>query len=112
MKSMPCGHFEAYALAYLLKTVDDKRFAAAIDRARKLLDATSMTQMAGRILKMDGTPRSTLALHCAHRRAHSNCAEEVDWISAAGDYTETERSWAFSSLARNGESNGAEARPN
>jgi two-component SAPR family response regulator len=46
---MPCGHFEAYAWAYLLKTVDDERFAAAIDRARKLLDATSKTQMAGRI---------------------------------------------------------------
>jgi two-component system, LytTR family, response regulator len=71
--------------------VDDERFAAAIDRARKLLDATSKTQMAGRILQMLGRDSEKYATRFPARtgaRIQIVLAEEVDWISAAGDYTE------------------------
>ena len=112
---MPCGHFEAYALAYLLKTVDDERFAAAIDRARKLLDATSEDSNGRAYFANAWTGLREVRTRFTARtgaRIQIVLAEEVDWISAAGDYRELHVSWAFSSLARNGESNGAEARPN
>src|SRR5271155_6279176 len=46
--------FEFHALDYLLKPVDDSRFAAAVDRAAKLMDAATKTRMAERVLKMLG----------------------------------------------------------
>ena len=43
--------FEAHALDYLLKPVDDARFAAAVDRVRKVLNSASMELAAERILE-------------------------------------------------------------
>lgn len=83
--------FEVHALDYLLKPVDDERFAAAIDRARKLLDATSKTQMVERILQMLGRDSEKYASRFTARtgaRIQIVLAEEVEWIGAAGDYTE------------------------
>jgi two-component system, LytTR family, response regulator len=44
--------FEVHALDYLLKPVDDARFAAAISRARKLVDSSLKMTMAERVLQM------------------------------------------------------------
>jgi two-component system LytT family response regulator len=44
--------FDFHALHYLLKPVDDTRFAAAINRARDLVDSKSKAAMAQRIIKM------------------------------------------------------------
>jgi len=83
--------FEVHALDYLLKPVDDQRFAAAVDRARKLADSASKTRMAERILQMLGrdsekyTSRFTLR---TGSRIQFVLADEVDWIGAAGDYAE------------------------
>jgi YesN/AraC family two-component response regulator len=44
--------FEVHALDYLLKPVDDERFAAAIGRTRKLVESSLKTKMAERVLQM------------------------------------------------------------
>jgi two-component system LytT family response regulator len=83
--------FEVHALDYLLKPVDDERFAAAIDRARRLMDSASKTRMAERILAMLGRAAERFTSHFVVRtgaRIQIVLVEDVDWISAAGDYTE------------------------
>jgi two-component system, LytTR family, response regulator len=83
--------FEVHALDYLLKPVDDERFAAAIDRARKLGDSATRVRMAERILQMLGrdsegyTSRFVVRVGSSIRIVH---VEDTDWIGAAGDYTE------------------------
>jgi two-component system, LytTR family, response regulator len=83
--------FEVHALDYLLKPVDDERFAAAIDRARKLQDSATRVRMAERILQMLGgdsekyASRFVVRVGSSIRIVH---AEDTDWIGAAGDYTE------------------------
>jgi two-component system LytT family response regulator len=83
--------FEVHALDYLLKPVDDARFAAAIDRARKLTDATLKTKMAERVLQLlDQAPdkyASRFAVQTGSR-IQIVVAEDVEWIGAAGDYVE------------------------
>jgi two-component system, LytTR family, response regulator len=83
--------FEVHALDYLLKPVDDERFAAAIDRARRLMDSASKTRMAERILAMLGRASekytSRLVVRTASR-IQIVLVEDVAWVSAAGDYTE------------------------
>ena len=44
--------FDFHALHYLLKPVDDTRFAAAISRARDLVDSKLKADMAQRVMKM------------------------------------------------------------
>ena len=83
--------FEVHALDYLLKPVDDERFAAAIDRARRLTDSASKTQMAERILAMLGRGSEKYTSRFVVRtgsRMQIVLAEDTDWISAAGDYAE------------------------
>ena len=83
--------FEVHALDYLLKPVDDERFAAAIDRARRLMDSESKTRMAGRILAMLGQTSEKYTSRFVVRtgsRIQIVLVEDTDWISAAGDYTE------------------------
>jgi len=83
--------FEVHALDYLLKPVDDRRFSAAVDRARKLVDLTSKTQMAERILKMLGQESEQYVSRFVVRtgsRIQVVLAEDTEWIGAAGDYTE------------------------
>ena len=46
--------FEAHALDYLLKPVDDARFSVAVDRVRKVLNSASKELAAERILKLLG----------------------------------------------------------
>jgi two-component system LytT family response regulator len=83
--------FEVHALDYLLKPVDDRRFSAAVDRARKLVDSTSKTQMAERILKLLGRESEKYVSRFVVRtgsRIQIVLAEDTEWIGAAGDYTE------------------------
>jgi two-component system, LytTR family, response regulator len=83
--------FEVHALDYLLKPVDDERFAAAINRARTLMDSASKTQMAERILAMLGRSSERYTSHFLVRtgsRIRIVLVDDTDWISAAGDYTE------------------------
>jgi two-component system, LytTR family, response regulator len=80
--------FEVHALDYLLKPVDDVRFAAAVSRARKLLDLALKVTMAQRVLQMlDRTSE-----RCASRftvqtgsRIQIVIAEDVEWIGSAGE---------------------------
>jgi two-component system, LytTR family, response regulator len=83
--------FEVHALDYLLKPVDDERFAAAIERARKLADSASKSRMAERILEMLGRGPDQYVSRFTVRmgsRIQIVQAEDTDWISAAGDYAE------------------------
>jgi two-component system, LytTR family, response regulator len=83
--------FEVHALDYLLKPVDDQRFAAAVDRARKLADSASKTRMAENILKMLGRDSEKYISRFTVRtgsRIQIVLADDVDWIGSAGDYAE------------------------
>jgi two-component system, LytTR family, response regulator len=83
--------FEVHALDYLLKPVDDERFAASVERARKLADSASRIRMTERILQMLGPDSETYASRFIVRtgsRIQIVHAEDTDWIGAAGDYTE------------------------
>ncbi|HXR16336.1 MAG TPA: LytTR family DNA-binding domain-containing protein [Terriglobales bacterium] len=83
--------FEVHALDYLLKPVDDERFTAALERARKLVDSASKTVMAERILQMlDHGAEKYISRFTVRTGARIQIvlAEDVVWIGAAGDYAE------------------------
>jgi two-component system LytT family response regulator len=83
--------FEVHALDYLLKPIDDERFAAAIERARKLADSASKDRIAERIMEMLGSSADKYVSRFTVRmgsRSQIVLAEDTDWISAAGDYAE------------------------
>jgi two-component system LytT family response regulator len=83
--------FEVNALDYLLKPVDDERFAAALDRARSRVDSSAKTRAAERILEMLGHNSSKYATRFAVRsgsRIQIVLVEDIEWIGAAGDYAE------------------------
>jgi two-component system LytT family response regulator len=83
--------FEVHAVDYLLKPVDDRRFSAAVDRARKVARSSSKTEMAERILKMLGRESEEFVSRFVVRtgpRIQIVLAEDTEWIGAAGDYTE------------------------
>ena len=78
--------FEVHALDYLLKPVDDERFAAAIRRAQSLLDSATKLKMAAL-----GERSKQYVSHFVVRtgsRIQIVLAEDTYWIGAAGDYTE------------------------
>jgi two-component system, LytTR family, response regulator len=83
--------FEVHALDYLLKPVDDTRFAAAIGRAQKIVDSALKTTMAERVLEMlDRTSEKWASRFAVQTgsRIQIVLAEDVEWIGAAGDYAE------------------------
>jgi two-component system LytT family response regulator len=83
--------FEVHALDYLLKPVDDERFAAAIGRARKLVDSSLKTRMAERVLQMLDQTQEKFASRFTVQtgpRIQIVQADDVEWIGAAGDYAE------------------------
>jgi two-component system, LytTR family, response regulator len=83
--------FEVHALDYLLKPVDDDRFAAAVDRARKLGGSVSTSQTTERILRMLGRDSEKYVSRFVVRtgsRLQIVHVDDIMWISAAGDYTE------------------------
>jgi two-component system, LytTR family, response regulator len=83
--------FEVHALDYLLKPIDDDRFAAAVDRARNLNDSTSRIRITERIMQMLGTDSEAYTSRFVVRtgsRIQIVHAADTDWIGAAGDYVE------------------------
>jgi two-component system LytT family response regulator len=83
--------FDFHALHYLLKPVDDSRFAAAVGRARDLVDSSLKAEMAQRVMKLLGRTSNNYASRFTVQtgsRIQIVTAEEVEWIGAAGDYVE------------------------
>jgi two-component system LytT family response regulator len=83
--------FEVHALDYLLKPVDDERFAVALDRARRRIDSSEKTRTAERLLAMLGQNAGKHATRFAVRsgtRIQIVLVEDIEWIGAAGDYAE------------------------
>jgi two-component system LytT family response regulator len=83
--------FEVHALDYLLKPLDDDRFASALNRARMQIDAPSKTGLIARIFRLLDQPGGQSASRFMVRtgsRIQVVPTEDIDWISAAGDYAE------------------------
>jgi two-component system LytT family response regulator len=83
--------FDVHALHYLLKPVDDSRFAAAVCRARDLIDSALKAEMAQRVVQLLDRTLDTYASRFMVQtgsRIQIVTAEEVEWIGAAGDYVE------------------------
>ena len=83
--------FDFHALHYLLKPVDDSRFAAAIGRARDLADSTLKAEMAQRVMKLLDRNSDNYASRFTVQtgsRIQIVTADEVEWIGSAGDYVE------------------------
>jgi two-component system LytT family response regulator len=83
--------FDVHALHYLLKPVDDTRFAIAVGRARELVDSASKADMAQRVMKLLDRASDKYASRFTVQtgsRIQIVTAEEVEWIGAAGDYVE------------------------
>lgn len=68
--------FETEALDYLVKPVSEARFATTMKRLMKRLDTTSSSPRDETIVVT--TPRGATVLHL----------NEIDWIEAAGNYTQ------------------------
>ena len=83
--------FDFHALHYLLKPVDDTRFAAAISRARDLVDSKLKADMAQRVMRMlDGASdqyASRFAVQTGSR-IQIVVAEDIEWVGSAGNYVE------------------------
>lgn len=83
--------FEVHALDYLLKPVDDERFAAAIEHARKVIQDDSKLEMADRLLQvLKQEPRNYVSRFPVRvgSRIQVIRTHDIDWIAAAGDYVE------------------------
>lgn len=83
--------FDVHALDYLLKPLDDERFARAVQRARQVRDADAKIQMSERILRLLGENLRRYVSRFPVRtgsRIQVVMAEDIDWIAAAGDYVE------------------------
>ncbi len=83
--------FDAHALHYLVKPVDDMRFVEAVSRARNLVDSELRADMAQRVMTMlDGAPNgfATRLTVRTGSRIQIVAAEDIEWIGAAGDYVE------------------------
>lgn len=74
--------FELRAIDYLLKPIDDARFAEALDRARELL-----ALRAGFAPAQDAGPAAVgrIEIRIGNRIRYVD-AERIDWIEADGDY--------------------------
>jgi two-component system LytT family response regulator len=83
--------FDFHALHYLLKPVDDTRFAAAISRARDLVDSKLKADMALRVMRtLDGASdqyASRFAVQTGSR-IQIVVAEDIEWVGSAGNYVE------------------------
>jgi two-component system LytT family response regulator len=82
--------FEVHALDYLLKPIDDERFAAAVKRAVRQLSLENSESLETRLRSLledqkDGTFTERFAVKTGRRVVFVH-ADEIDWIEAAGDY--------------------------
>lgn len=82
--------FEVHAVDYLLKPIDDERFAAAVKRAlrqRTLENADTLESRLRSLLDQQQEPAydERFAVKTGRRVVFVH-ADEIDWIEAAGDY--------------------------
>jgi len=83
--------FEIHALDYLLKPIDDERFASAIQRARDHFRLDRKVQITERLLQLlEDESRSHVTRFAVKvgTRIQVVRTQDVDWIAAAGDYVE------------------------
>ncbi len=83
--------FEVHALDYLLKPVDDERFAAAIERARLATRTDSQVRSVERLLQLLKHESADYAKRFPVKvggRIQVVRTQDIDWIAAAGDYVE------------------------
>jgi two-component system, LytTR family, response regulator len=83
--------FEFHALDYLLKPIDDERFAAAVRRAVDLVSSDAKVRMAERIMNMLGAQTQDYLSRFTVRtgsRIAVVLVDDTEWIGAAGDYVE------------------------
>jgi two-component system LytT family response regulator len=83
--------FEVHALDYLLKPIDDERFAEALDRAREQLAQRRGAAVQERLQTLLETaaqaPRYAARFSVrSGNRVVFVAAEQVEWIEAEGDY--------------------------
>jgi two-component system, LytTR family, response regulator len=75
--------FEANALGYLLKPITPRLFQATLQRTRQLLGVPASAEVSTASLR----PLTRLVVK-EHRRFVLLKAEEIGWITSAGDYVE------------------------
>ncbi|HXZ11992.1 MAG TPA: LytTR family DNA-binding domain-containing protein [Candidatus Sulfotelmatobacter sp.] len=83
--------FEVHAIDYLLKPIDDARFESAIHRARRQTHSASQAQLVERLLGLLDEKATKYLSQFAVRtgsRIQVILAADVEWIAAAGDYSE------------------------
>ena len=90
--------FAAQALDYLLKPIDDERFARALERARRRIAEQREGALGRRLATVMGEPRASAAPPGREGQPVSRFlvkkggrvilvpTDEVDWVEAAGDY--------------------------
>ena len=79
--------FEFHAVDYLLKPINDDRFAEAVERVRR----SQAEALAARLIQLLDAPSPRYASRFAVRlggRIQLLHADQIDWIGAAGDYVE------------------------
>jgi len=87
--------FEVHAIAYLLKPIDDRRFDAALQHARRVLGGTQTASYLERLqglLKGDTsipvpTPLREFAVRTG-KLVNFVSVDDIDWIEARGDYAQ------------------------
>lgn len=83
--------FDLHALHYLVKPVNDERFAEAINRARDQVNSEMRAETSQNALKMLGGASRGYASRLTVRtgsRIQIVAAEDIEWVGAAGDYVE------------------------
>jgi two-component system LytT family response regulator len=83
--------FEVHALDYLLKPVDDERFAGAVERVRQRMSTSSRMKMADRLIQMLEQTASKYVSRFTVKtgsRIQVIPVDDILWIGAAGDYAE------------------------
>jgi len=84
--------FEVHAIDYLLKPVDDLRFTASLNHARRVLGAKSTPEYNERLQTLlsnkQTAPREELRELTIRvgKQVHFVPIDEIDWIEAHGDY--------------------------
>jgi len=90
--------FEAHALDYLLKPIDEERFAEALDRARERLQQTQVQSLNDHIQSLldqyaeeqedeeDGSATVERFTVRTRNRIYFVDADDVQWIESEGDY--------------------------